>query len=144
MVLGADNIALHAPSRDSYIDVRDYDSPAALAAHLRYLDGNDTAFEEYMAWHDRPFSQYGAGFAEPILRSLPIAQREHNPKVGNLYFGCNLCEGMAAWEAEGRPMNRPIPPFHCEVPVAIDAAGKATFPEARRPPRWTVKDWPAA
>ena len=36
----------------SYIDIRDYSSPAALAKHLKYLDGNNSAFMEYFRWHD--------------------------------------------------------------------------------------------
>ena len=34
----------------SYIDVRDYASTAHLARYLRYLDSNDTAYNEYFAW----------------------------------------------------------------------------------------------
>ena len=30
--------------------MRDFSSPEALAEHLRYLDGNDTAYNEYFEW----------------------------------------------------------------------------------------------
>ena len=34
----------------SFIDVRDFSSPRALAEHLSYLDANDTAYQEYFQW----------------------------------------------------------------------------------------------
>ncbi len=34
----------------SYIDVNDFDSIENLAKHLRYLDSNDTAYNEYFKW----------------------------------------------------------------------------------------------
>lgn len=45
---GADYKYLAIPN--SYIDVRDFDSPKHLAQYLIYLDGNDTAYREYFAW----------------------------------------------------------------------------------------------
>lgn len=35
---------------NSYIHVDDFHSPAHLAAYLRYLDGNDTAYAAFFAW----------------------------------------------------------------------------------------------
>uniref|UniRef100_UPI00358E237C alpha-(1,3)-fucosyltransferase 7-like isoform X2 n=1 Tax=Myxine glutinosa TaxID=7769 RepID=UPI00358E237C len=36
---------------DSFIHVDDFSSPAELAAHLHYLDQNDTAYQAYFDWH---------------------------------------------------------------------------------------------
>ncbi|CAH8629113.1 unnamed protein product [Schistosoma bovis] len=36
----------------SFIHVDQFESPAKLADYLKYLDKNDTAYNEYFAWHD--------------------------------------------------------------------------------------------
>eukprot|EP00937_MAST-01D_sp_MAST-1D-sp2_P000492 g492.t1 len=58
--LGAPNAAAWAPgtagAASGVIDARAFDSPRALAAHLRALDGNDTAYAEMLA-----FKQGGVG-----------------------------------------------------------------------------------
>eukprot|EP01083_Nonionella_stella_P274935 933628_1 len=48
--LGAPNIKWFWPSSHSVIRVLDYPTTAALADHLLYLDGNRTAFREYLQW----------------------------------------------------------------------------------------------
>ncbi|CAH8562002.1 unnamed protein product [Schistosoma turkestanicum] len=35
----------------SFIHVDQFESPAQLADYLKYLDNNDTAYNEYFAWH---------------------------------------------------------------------------------------------
>ncbi|TNN05109.1 Glycoprotein 3-alpha-L-fucosyltransferase A, partial [Schistosoma japonicum] len=35
----------------SFIHVDQFESPAKLAEYLKYLDKNDTAYNEYFAWH---------------------------------------------------------------------------------------------
>ncbi|CAH8875883.1 unnamed protein product [Trichobilharzia szidati] len=37
----------------SFIHVDEFDSPEELAEYLKYLDKNDTAYNEYFAWHDK-------------------------------------------------------------------------------------------
>ncbi|CAH8875885.1 unnamed protein product [Trichobilharzia szidati] len=37
----------------SFIHVDEFDSPKELAEYLKYLDKNDTAYNEYFAWHDK-------------------------------------------------------------------------------------------
>lgn len=58
-----------APSSDSYIDVRDYPSAAALAAHLVYLDSNHTAYAAYHAWRTRPLEELNPNFVDLLDRA---------------------------------------------------------------------------
>jgi len=46
---GTSNIADFAPEH-SYINVNDFESPQELAEYLKFLDQNDDAYEEYLAW----------------------------------------------------------------------------------------------
>jgi hypothetical protein len=72
-----------APLRGkSYISMLDFDSPAALAAHITYLDGNDTAYSEYLQWR--------AVSADEFNPSLQERWRQSRPEVG----GCELCDAM--------------------------------------------------
>jgi hypothetical protein len=47
---GAPNIADYAPGERSFIHVTEDTTPEMLARLLTYLDGNDTAYNEYHAW----------------------------------------------------------------------------------------------
>jgi len=49
VVLGGADYRSLLPPR-SYIDVRDFTSPAALARHLVNVDRNDTLYNSYFAW----------------------------------------------------------------------------------------------
>lgn len=51
---GAPNIADYLPGDHSLVEVEDGMTPAELAARLRYLDSNDTAYMEYHAWRLQP------------------------------------------------------------------------------------------
>lgn len=64
IIYGNKNHHKYAPSSDSYIDVRDYPSAAALAAHLKYLDANDTAYAAYHAWRTRPLEELNPDFID--------------------------------------------------------------------------------
>ncbi|MBP7864577.1 MAG: alpha-1,3-fucosyltransferase [Acidobacteria bacterium] len=70
--LGAPNVADFAPGERCYIDAPALGPPRALAEYLRYLDGHEEAYQEYLAWKTRPFR---AGFLE-----MAEAARE-NPLV---------------------------------------------------------------
>lgn len=52
--MGTDKIDQFLPGnlRSAIIRVSDFSSPAALADYLRYLSGNETAFNEYLKWRD--------------------------------------------------------------------------------------------
>ena len=49
VVYGLGNYSAVAPPH-SFINVLDFAGPAELAAYLKYLDGNDTAYNEYFRY----------------------------------------------------------------------------------------------
>ena len=53
---GAPDVADFAPDPRSYINVEDYGSIQELAEYLAYLDRNDTAYAELLAWKHKPLS----------------------------------------------------------------------------------------
>ena len=53
---GADNIEEFLPADDAVIKVRDFPGPRALADYLLYLDQDDGAYEKYLAWKERDYS----------------------------------------------------------------------------------------
>jgi len=61
IVLGAPNVADFAPAPGSYLDVADFDGPAALAARIRELCADEQAYAAMLAWKTRGFS---AAFGE--------------------------------------------------------------------------------
>jgi hypothetical protein len=51
---GAKNILDFAPNEKAVINVADFNTVKELADYLIYLNGNDTAYEEHLAWkYDR-------------------------------------------------------------------------------------------
>ena len=87
--LGAPNVAEHAPAADSYIDVRDFDGPAALAQHLRRLVEDEEEYARYLAWRGRPLS--------PAFVARVEEQRE--PALGRL---CRLLRSRSKRRLPGR------------------------------------------
>ena len=55
----------------SFIHVDDFSSPKELAAYITYLDGNDTAYQEYHAW-----------------------KFEYERTCPSLNFFCNFCQKL--------------------------------------------------
>eukprot|EP01097_Dermamoeba_algensis_P011329 TRINITY_DN8765_c0_g1_i1.p1 TRINITY_DN8765_c0_g1~~TRINITY_DN8765_c0_g1_i1.p1 ORF type:complete len:124 (-),score=20.76 TRINITY_DN8765_c0_g1_i1:56-427(-) len=55
--MGAPNVKLYAPTNKSVININDFKSPKELADFLKYLDSNDTAYEEYLSWKKTGYSQ---------------------------------------------------------------------------------------
>ena len=49
---GAPNIAKYAPGPKSFVNMRDFDSPAALKAHLDFLADNEEEYLKYFAWRE--------------------------------------------------------------------------------------------
>ena len=113
---GARNIELHAPARDSYIDVRDFATPAHLAAHLAHLDANATAYYAYHAWRRRPFSTYGSALRAVIADALPYAAAAgvNTTYADGSLFRCAICAQMQRWDDAGRPLRGTVPPFKYE------------------------------
>ena len=54
---GAPDVAEFAPDPRSYINVEDFGSIQELAEHLAYLDRNDTAYTELLAWKHKPLNR---------------------------------------------------------------------------------------
>lgn len=52
--LGAPNAAVFAPGEDCYVDVREFPSPAALAARLQEIAADEDTYRGYLAWKERP------------------------------------------------------------------------------------------
>ena len=67
--LGAPNVAELVPSRDCFIDVRDFSGPKALADHLGELDRDSVAYERHLEWKERAFL--------PGFQQLLEASRTH-------------------------------------------------------------------
>jgi len=55
--LGAPNIDDFAPGNRCFINIRDFNSPEALAKYILELDKNDMAYEEYFLWRHKPRRQ---------------------------------------------------------------------------------------
>ena len=66
---GAPDIADYAPSPRSYILVDDFEDAHALAQYLFYLDGNQTARSEYLAFKDPSFP-LAKGFLDASAESM--------------------------------------------------------------------------
>ena len=81
----------------------DFDSPKALAEHVKYLDGNDTAYEELLAWkwkarqaqqpHPQgPHQQPTKADADTLHVNPALLRRweQSQADVG----GCDLCNAL--------------------------------------------------
>jgi len=73
IVLGAPDVADYAPAPGSYLDVADFEGPAALARRIRELCADEAAYASMLAWKTRGFSPaFGAMLAanrgDPFLR----------------------------------------------------------------------------
>ena len=79
-----------APGPHSFIDTRDFASPAALAKHLAYLDGNDTAYLEYFEWKRRGVSDAFLRFSHDNICTAP----------------CRLCNTLVAYYGAGKKKER--------------------------------------
>ena len=62
VVLGAPNVAEFAPSPESYLDVRDFREPAALASRIAALCADEAAYASMLRWK--------AEGASPAFRAL--------------------------------------------------------------------------
>jgi len=111
VVLGARNLVEHAPSRDSYVDVRDYASVAALAAHLRYLDTNETAYDAYHAWRSLPFASYGRQLAPAMMQWVSLANWTGiRPGAVSSWYACAMCDALQRDEAGAQTVPDQAPP----------------------------------
>jgi hypothetical protein len=68
IVMGAGTYNVTLPPK-SYIDVRDFESPKALAEYLLELDTNDSLYMEYFQWRKKYVCRQGGGMCE-ICRAI--------------------------------------------------------------------------
>lgn len=88
IVMGAhpDEYRKRAPVH-SYIHVEDFESPSKLAKYLKYLESNESAYNEYLQWKASP----------------PTGQ------FINTFFWCRLC---ALLHSPGAQIERTYPSMH--------------------------------
>eukprot|EP01012_Entosiphon_sulcatum_P014730 TRINITY_DN1972_c0_g2_i1.p1 TRINITY_DN1972_c0_g2~~TRINITY_DN1972_c0_g2_i1.p1 ORF type:complete len:656 (+),score=68.84 TRINITY_DN1972_c0_g2_i1:860-2827(+) len=93
VVLGPPNIDQFRPAPKSVIKVQDFAEPKALADYLKYLDSNDTAYDEYLA-----YKRGGVSALLPEFRRLAEWQ-----DIGSTHRGysrtmpqlmCDLCREL--------------------------------------------------
>lgn len=79
---GSPSVRKWLPDPRMVILVDDFDSPAALAAYLHYLNRNDTAYNEHLAWKNSPLAKAvrkRAGRATPADSQLRETARAALP-----------------------------------------------------------------
>ena len=70
---GADNVKEFLPADNAAINIADFASPKELAEYLLYLDQNDEAYEQHLAWKTQGYSDsfkklLDIGDIEPLYR----------------------------------------------------------------------------
>ena len=145
VVLGAPNAHLFLPA-GSYINVRDFPTASSLAAKLKELDANATAFAALLAWRSAPFAAYGAPELQRLLAEMvPLHAYSTEER-----FSCSLCyaleEGAEAgvygagrndtMAGEEHLAAAAVRPFRCEPPleVAEDGVGTLRFTQLAASP----------
>nr|XP_027206512.1 alpha-(1,3)-fucosyltransferase C-like [Penaeus vannamei] len=82
VVYGLGNYSIQAPPH-SYIDALSFPSVKKLAEYLHYLDGNDTAYNEYFRWKNyHHFPMNFAKFSRPFCE---ICERLHTDNRTSVY-----------------------------------------------------------
>ena len=100
--LGTKNIKNYFPIENSYIDASEY-TPEELAKKMLYLDGNDTAYEEYFTWKRKPlpdilktltmksfrwnYCRLCDHYRNVYLRNESVDEVNYSEKILNLYKG---------------------------------------------------------
>ena len=120
VLLSAPNARAYLPPR-SYVNVRDFSSVSALAAHLRALDANASAYAAYGAWRSVPFGKWAEGeggeFKRVLQSLLPWATAGQG---GKRRLGAGV-EAEAPTPAAGSPREW----YTCGLCDALDAAAAA-------------------
>ena len=76
---GAPNIEQYQPGPHSFINMRDFASPAALAKHLKYLATHESEYQKYFAWRKTQ-----RGIPQTLKRIEQLSM--HRPSIS-----CDLC-----------------------------------------------------
>ena len=91
---GADYSSLAIPG--SYIDVTKFSSPQKLAEYLKYLDKNDTAYNEYFLWKEK-YEQIAPKIACTLCKQLHNSSLIGKDRVYNdleAFWGRHLCRSL--------------------------------------------------
>jgi hypothetical protein len=91
---GAPNGKIFGPSEKSMLFADDFGTPEKMAEHILYLDGNDTAYNEYLSW-----KSYG-----------PSDQFTYLMDIGNVHSSCRLCIRTADMHRKEVGPVRKVPP----------------------------------
>jgi hypothetical protein len=67
--LGAPNVSDFAPAERCFINVADFDGPAAVAAHLNALAQDENAYAEYLSWRAAGLSSGFRGLLDALSQS---------------------------------------------------------------------------
>lgn len=71
--LGTQDVNEFLPGERCMIDTADFAGPRELAEHLRYLDSNEQAYAEHMAWRSKPLRKSFVEMCEG-LRERPLVR----------------------------------------------------------------------
>ena len=91
---GADYSSLAIPG--SYIDVTKFSSPQKLAEYLKYLDKNDTAYNEYFLWKEK-YEQIAPKIACTLCKQLhnsSLIEKTRGYYKLEEFWGRNLCRNL--------------------------------------------------
>ena len=156
IIWGHSNAFDFLPARDAVINVRDFTSVRALAAHLRFVAGSDTSFNTFHAWRDRPMATYGPALRAALQRILPVAEWAEGAGGAATTWACGLCYALQDAEKMTKsvlkvsetaslppplappetfgppppfspPQPGPVPPFSCSPPITILDDANGTF-----------------
>lgn len=81
----------------SYINILDYPDIESLAKHLKYLDANDTAYNEYHAWrknYDAPITDFHCSMCEKLWEKKVLnikPGKSWNKNLANYWNGDKKC-----------------------------------------------------
>eukprot|EP00741_Cyanophora_paradoxa_P024470 tig00022075_g23627.t1 len=102
--MGSPNIRDYMPDHKAVILVDDFPSVKELAEYLKYLDKNDTAYEEHLAWKSTKYEAPLGSAARNFKRFI---------NTNNIHSACRICIAVAdrLRHAEGgSTAQAPLPP----------------------------------
>jgi hypothetical protein len=138
VVMGAPNLADMLPADNSVIDVRAFESPSAVSAHLNWLLRNHSAYLEYFAWRIQPAraSRYATVSAEARADSFQC--RLCNAVRNRSFAGHRVRADRSCKDSAKRPRVQPLNPLPLRnhlpsVPVPLGSAKQRPVPLAVPP-----------
>ena len=90
VVFGGGNYSAILPHPRSYIDAREFSTVAKLAAFLKYLDGNETAYAEYFQWRQFYRIHIRQGFAGFRRMCYALQQPQKHHVYNDITYLCHL------------------------------------------------------